>query len=215
MLCTAKTSAGGGGVFVTIKDDLTSLYEPILSISAELIWARLFIVGMKLLYICSFYRPPNSNLEPFLELKNFLSSLLNGKSVPPYLVLTGDFNLPDITWNETGGELAPNPTYGSLLNNTFLNILDDFSLEQLALSPTHENHIIDLVLTSLPGLFTNVIIVPGMSDHEAVTFWLNVAVKRLTKVKCKIFLFHKANIEGMKAKLQGFEKDFIESDPFG
>ena len=29
------------------------------------------------------------------------------------------------------------------------------------------------------------------------------------------FLFHKANLEGMKAKLQRFEKDFIESDPFG
>ena len=75
-------------------------------------------------------------------------------------------------------------------------------LEQLVLSPTHENHILDLVLTFLPGLFTNVTIVPGMSDHKAVTFRLNVAVRRLTKVKHKIFLFHKSNIEGMKAKLQ-------------
>ena len=103
----------------TIKDDLTSSYEPILSVSAELIWAKLFIVGMKPLYICSYYRPPNSDLEPLLELKNFLCSLFNGKSVPPHLVLTGDFNLPDITWSETGGELASNPTYGFLLNNTF------------------------------------------------------------------------------------------------
>ena len=113
---------------------------------------------------------------------------------------------------ETGGELASNPTYGSLLNNTFL---DEFSLEQLVLGPTHENHILDLVLTSIPGLFTDVTIVLGMSDHEAVTFRLNATVKRLTKVKRKIFLFHKANLEGMKAKLQRFEKDFIESDPFG
>ena len=111
--------------------------------------------------------------------------------------------------------MAPNPTYGFLLNNMFLNILDDFCLEQLVLSTTRKNHILDLVLTSLPGLFTNVTIVPGMSDHEVVTFWPNVAVRRLTKVKHKIFLFHKANIEGTKAKLQGFEKDFIESDPFG
>ena len=54
-----------------------------------------------------------------------------------------------------------------------------------------------------------------MSGHEAATFRLNAAVRRLTKVKHKIFLFHKANIEGIKAKLQGFEKDFIESNPFG
>ena len=93
-------SIGGGGVFVAIKDDLTSSHEPILSVSAELIWAKLFIVGMKPLYICSYYRQPNSDLEPLLELENFLSSLFNGKSVPPHLVLTGDFNLPDITWRQ-------------------------------------------------------------------------------------------------------------------
>ena len=44
-------SIGGGGIFVAIKDDLTSSHEPILSASAELVWAKLFIVGMKPLYI--------------------------------------------------------------------------------------------------------------------------------------------------------------------
>ena len=86
-------SIGGGGLFVAIKDDLTSSHKPVLRASAELVWAKLFIVGMKPLYICSYYRPPNSDLEPLVELKNSLSSLLNGKSVPPHLVVTGDFNL--------------------------------------------------------------------------------------------------------------------------
>ena len=52
----------------------------------------------------------HSDLEPLVELKNSLSSLFNEKSVPPYLVVTGDFNLPDITWTETGGRLISNPT---------------------------------------------------------------------------------------------------------
>ena len=102
-----------------------------------------------------------------------------------------------------------------MLNNTFLNILDDFSLEQLVLSPTHGNHILDLILTSQPGLFTVVTIVPRMSDHKAATFRFNATVKRLTKVKRKILLFHKANLEEMKAKLQRFEKEFTESNPSG
>ena len=109
--------------------------------------------------------------------------------------------------------MISNPTYGSVLNNTFLNILDDFSLEQLVLSPTHGN--LDLILTSQPGLFTDVTIVTGMSDHEAVTFQFNATVKRLTKVKCKILLFHKANLKEMKAKLQRFEKEFTESNTCG
>ena len=111
--------------------------------------------------------------------------------------------------------MISNPTYGSVLNNTFLNILDDFSLEQLVLSPTHGNHILGLILTSQPGLFTDVTIVPGMSDHEEVTFRFIATVKRLTKVKRKILPFHKANLEEMKAKLQSFEKEFTESNPFG
>ena len=54
-----------------------------------------------------------------------------------------------------------------------------------------------------------------MSDHEVVTFRFNATVKRLTKVKCKILLFYKANLEEMKAKLQRFEKEFTESNSFG
>ena len=54
-----------------------------------------------------------------------------------------------------------------------------------------------------------------MSDHEVVTFRFNATVKRLTKIKRKILLFHKANLEEMKAKLQRFEKEFTESNPSG
>ena len=89
-------------------------------------------------------------------------------------MVTGDFNLLDVTWSETGGRLISNPTYGSVLNSTFLNILDDFSLEQLVLSPTRGNHILDLILTSQPGLFTDGTIVPGMSDHKAVCVCVRV-----------------------------------------
>ena len=62
---------------------------------------KLLIVGMKPLYICSYYRSLmcNSDLEPLLELRNFLTSYLMGnKFVSPHFVLTGDFNLPDIIW---------------------------------------------------------------------------------------------------------------------
>ena len=52
-------SIGGGGVFVAIKDDLTSQHEPILNISAELVCAKVSLVGTRPLYICSYYRQPN------------------------------------------------------------------------------------------------------------------------------------------------------------
>ena len=180
------------GVFVAIKDDLTSSHELILSASAELVWTKLFIVGMKPLYICSYYRPPYSDLEPLVELKNSLSSLLNGKSVPPHLVVTGDFNLLDTTWTETGGRLISNPTYGSVLNNTFLNILDDFSLEQLVLSPTRGNHILDLILPIHPSdwLKENIIPIHKKGDRSVPANYRPISS---TLVCCKVMehiIFH-------------------------
>ena len=68
--------AGGGGVFVAIRDDLKSFEDPIIDVSAELVWAKLCISGMVPVYVCAFYRPPNSDMEPITQLKNFLTLYL-------------------------------------------------------------------------------------------------------------------------------------------
>jgi len=44
---------GAGGVFVAISDNLTSLEDPIIDVSAELVWAKLSIHGMAPVYICA------------------------------------------------------------------------------------------------------------------------------------------------------------------
>ena len=81
---------------MAVSDNLTSLEDPIIDVSAELVWAKLCIHGMTPVYICAFYRPPNCDVEPIMQLRKFLSSLCNERSTVPYVVLTGDFNLPDI-----------------------------------------------------------------------------------------------------------------------
>jgi len=60
------------GVFVAIKNDLKSLQDPDINVSVELIWAKLSLKGIAPVYICSFYRPPNSDSEPILQLGKFL-----------------------------------------------------------------------------------------------------------------------------------------------
>jgi len=63
--------------------------------------------------------------------------------------------------------------YGLELNSLFL-ILNDSALDQSITTPTHENSILDLVLTTDPDLISELAIVPGMSDHEAVFFTLSL-----------------------------------------
>jgi len=199
---------------VAVSDNLTSLEDPIIDVSAELVWAKLCIHGMTPVYICAFYRPPNCDVEPIMQLRKFLSSLCNERSTVPYVVLTGDFNLPDIHWTDQGGEMVSSPSYGNSVNSTFLEILDDFNLNQLVMEPTRENHILDLILTSQPHIISDISIIPGMSDHEAIASKLTIGKKRSISAKRKIYLYHKANLDEIKARLHSFHSSFVSSNPY-
>jgi len=59
-----KTEVGGGSVFLGIKDTLVSVEVPTLDTNAELIWAKINLHNSPPLYICSYYQPPHSDLQP-------------------------------------------------------------------------------------------------------------------------------------------------------
>ena len=46
--------------------------------------------------------------------------------------------------------------------------MEEFNLTQMVKEPTRENNILDIVLTSSPGLIDTEVR-PGMSDHKIVT----------------------------------------------
>ena len=87
---------GGGGVFLTFDNNLVEM--PKLDADAEMIWARFHGKGSKPVYICSFYRAPNSNSDPsFMITYNSLYRLrLNNSQAT--IILAGDFNIPGISW---------------------------------------------------------------------------------------------------------------------
>ena len=92
-------------------------------------------------------------------------------------MLAGDFNLPGICWEDGLGYIKTySPVYGNKINNLFIDILNDFALEQQVKEPTKSTHILDLVLSSQPQLISYVSVIPGMSDHEAVNFQFNISV---------------------------------------
>ncbi|XP_065903849.1 uncharacterized protein [Dysidea avara] len=88
----------------------------------------------------------------------------------------GDFNFPSVVWSDGYGLLNPNPTYGSELNNVFLETMNDASLEQYVTEPTRQNNILDLVLSNNNNIH-NLNVVPGISDHDAIQFQLSVTHK--------------------------------------
>ena len=134
----------GGGVFILFKQDLPLLEEPLVLSEGEIIWAKLHLTKGKMVYICSFYRPPASTCEPLHCLRESIFKLINKEGPSCRVVLAGDFILPDICWEDGLGCIQTSPAYGYEINN-------DFALEQQVKEPTRNTHILDLVLSSQPA----------------------------------------------------------------
>ena len=106
-------NVNGGGVLTAVSNKLIATHESNLDSNCEVVWMKVNVIGNKPLYIESIYRVPNCTIKP------------TAKSLPN-IVLTGDFNLPDLVWDEDDGySLKPSPAYGTEVNTKLLDIIND------------------------------------------------------------------------------------------
>ena len=201
-------SLGGGGVFLCFRETLPVVEQPSLLSDAEAVWAKLTFPRMSPFYICSFYRPPNIDTTPLTQLQTILHSFQLNHS-PPNIIIAGDFNLPSI-----GASINPSPAYGRELDSLFLELVDDYGLEQLVYQPTRQGNILDLILTSHPDMITNVDFVPRISDHEVILFDINIQSSlppdNMTHF---VYLYHKGDLNSVKQDMCAFEDSFMNSIP--
>ena len=86
---------------------------------------------MKLL-VASCYRPPNEDQTWLDKFNNFLGGFC---SINANIILAGDFNLPQISWN------SQETTAGDI-ENSFIEILNDSFLVQLKNTATGKDNIL-------------------------------------------------------------------------
>ena len=86
-------------------------------------------------------------------------------------------------------------------------------MEQFVTSPTRQNNILDLVFSTHHKI-SNLSTVPGMSDHEALAFHLDLSQKSSQAItQHQVALYYKANIAQIKEDLLIFQQIFLSNNP--
>lgn len=161
----------GGGVMMLVPENLKifgtwSINTP--SIEALTVSLKFASKIVKLMVV---YRPPGNDPNFVKSFKTFLdSSVKQTESV----IITGDFNLPEINWQELTTTVAD-------FQRDFLHFCLQNSFIQAVLEPTRDENIIDLVLTNEPNVINLVKIIPpfSSSDHCQVLIWISIPKQRI------------------------------------
>ena len=166
----------------------------------EQLWVRIRAKAVKTLYVGAFYRPPSAtDPDVFQALESSLSK------IPPEALiwLGGDFNLASIDWENM--TVKPNPYHGACCKY-LLDNAQNYFLEQLIVTfatRTTEDvaNTLDLFFTNNKTLISNVELHPGISDHDTVLVNTSLRPDYNKSIPHKIFLYHKANFDNLKADI--------------
>ncbi|CAH1273383.1 Hypp5110 [Branchiostoma lanceolatum] len=200
----------GGGVLVTVKNNIIATHHPEPDCPCELTWVQVQLANSKSIFIGAYYRPPTAGHDDFAALeRSVLQMRANNNNA--HIWLAGDFNLPDATWNPEANTIAPNP---SSLTSNYICLANDCGLEQMVCEPTHTvgqtSNTLDLFLTTNSTLVERVKVLPGLSDHDIPL--IDVQVKpQISNTKDRlIYLWRKANIDALQQDMVTFSRDFAD-----
>lgn len=139
----------------------------------EQLWVQMKLYGSDSLLLGCIYRSPSGSAEEDVRELGELFRLA-GNSTNSHVVITGDFNLPQIDW-VLGMSTAP-LTHCS---HTFVDLVNDCFLHQHVDRPTRFRlgetpHTLDLVLSNEEGMVRDLEFLPGLgaSDHVVLQFQL-------------------------------------------
>ena len=157
-----RVNKKGGGVLLYVRSDLNCIELNFKSNSQGIdsVWIKLTNDNGNHLVLGNVYRPPNCSIEHDTMLGNLIREVCQKFEV----VIMGDFNYPNIDWD--------NNVIAKGQGIEFLEVLDDCFLYQLVKECTRDNAILDLVLSSCEKRVHNLTVSDhlGESDHNSIKF---------------------------------------------
>lgn len=196
-----SVAQGARGVVIYVRNEMNaqqvSLDKKYQSV-VESVWCEVPLQGKDRLLIGTMYRSPNSSHENNNALNALLKEITLGRS---HVLITGDFNYPDINWVD-----GTSPSNCNNKATVFLDTIRDTFLHQHVVNSTHyrceqQPTLIDLVFTSEEGMIKDLThCAPiGKSHHSLLVFQYVCYAKKSNVIKEERFSFSKGDYDGMRA----------------
>jgi hypothetical protein len=167
---------------------------------AEVLSVKLNMANKTKICLSTVYRVGTLGLSNLSALKDYYSIIMRNKKYSR-LYRVGDLNLPNISEMEWATGNCPNG-----LEQAFLDVFNDLSLEQHIKEPTHRHgNILNVLLSNSPQTLQNIKVGDDgsvcASDHFPITFNIKAGVRRNKAISRDIFNFKKANWENLNEEL--------------
>ena len=195
-----------GGVFIAVTNNLISSVVTDLDTDCEILWVQIDLIGTKSLHIGSFSRPPNSDMTA-LDNQNLslerLTHRTNGN-----IWLGGDFNAPHIDWSSM--DVSPLAGGRRQEQQRLIDISLDHNIEQAIDKPTRGGNTWTYFspTTNPPSKMLSPC--RHLANRTTISYIyaeINIRPNRVCTPHRKVFVFRKADWDGIKRKLSAlFEK---------
>ena len=196
-----RAKGRGGGVLIAFQNKLLSRPCEKLDSECELVWTKIELSNAKDLFVGVFYRPPTDRTC----LENLQISHQKLQNTNSIVCLCGDFNLPDISWEDNSVKPGGNLVSAS---ENLIEIVNEAGLTQMNSSPTREKNLLDLYFTNNPTLVRQVKVRPGSGDHHSAIM-VDSLIKPLVhkSVSKMVDQFHKGNLKDLNYELSEFRSN--------
>ena len=185
-----RENKSGGGVFLAVKNSLVSRHREDLDSDCEAVWTEITIEGAKKLVVGSYYHKPSAQADSLINLQKSINPIKKTNVI----WLGGDYNLPDINWEDAGENKSLSSDSKKLIE-----ITSNARLEQMITYPTwvtnKSSKILDLFFTSNGTLVLNSYPIPGISDHDIPLVNINIRPTRVIPPPRKSYHYKKAKFE--------------------
>ena len=175
--CDREGGRTHGGVAVYVRDDLTT--REIMKYSNNYVECQVLEILELEVVLVNIYRPPNSPHQLFVEVLEKCEEALEGNKST---LMFGDYNFPFIKWpcgsiyTKEQELRSSEKEQGRLL----VEWTNSHFMEQIILTPTRKENILDLVFTDTESFIQGyeIIINTKFSDHNMIKLKLNIETNK-------------------------------------